>query len=102
MIFPPSAVCRILKHRSVAENHAISNNYQEEWDVNEPPPGHAYDRAMKEFAQRLPRAEVVPKASRAMRILFLTNAHNGMSQALYLKLTALGHQVREGHYLLVW
>ena len=29
-----------------------------------------------------------------MRILFLTNAHNGMSQALYLKLTEQGHQVK--------
>eukprot|EP00903_Cladosiphon_okamuranus_P006434 g6295.t1 len=48
---------------------------------------------MQELVRRFPRAEVVPKASRAMRILFLTNAHNGMSQALYLKLTALGHQV---------
>eukprot|EP00904_Undaria_pinnatifida_P013582 jgi/Undpi1/9354/HiC_scaffold_26.g11812.m1 len=28
-----------------------------------------------------------------MRILFLTNAHNGMSQALYLNLTQKGHQV---------
>lgn len=32
--------------------------------------------------------------ARAMRILFLTNAHNGMSQALYLKLTEQGHQVK--------
>lgn len=31
--------------------------------------------------------------ARAMRILFLTNAHNGMSQALYLNLTEQGHQV---------
>lgn len=29
-----------------------------------------------------------------MRILFLTNAHNGMSQALYLNLTEQGHQVK--------
>ncbi|CAM9684180.1 unnamed protein product [Ascophyllum nodosum] len=31
---------------------------------------------------------------RAMRILFLTNAHNGMSQALYLNLTDQGYQVK--------
>lgn len=34
-----------------------------------------------------------PSRARAMRILFLTNAHNGMSQALYLNLTEQGHQV---------
>lgn len=30
---------------------------------------------------------------RALRVLFLTNAHNGMSQALYLNLKEQGHQV---------
>lgn len=40
----------------------------------------------------LRRLPMSPRA-RAMRILFLTNAHNGMSQALYLNLTEQGHQV---------
>lgn len=45
--------------------------------------------------QKTSTTRTLPAASkaRAMRILFLTNAHNGMSQALYLKLTEQGHQV---------
>lgn len=65
----------------------MNSMYQEERNV-------VSERAVRKAESREPLAAMVPKAQRAMRILFFTNAHNGMSQALYLKLTALGHQVR--------
>lgn len=51
----------------------------------------------QEPKQRTSTSRIGPAPSRVrpIRILFLTNAHNGMSQALYLNLTEKGHQVSD-------
>lgn len=80
-----------MSNRSLAtESPDMRNSQQEERNVDNAPYTIIVDPAP---------ALAAPKTSRAMRILFLTNAHNGMSQALYLKLTAQGHQVgRDGQF----
>ena len=86
-VLPPAPRPSAYRNRSMAsENRQIRNSYQEEWSVDgsNAPSAIVFDPALA----------VAPKALRPMRILFLTNAHNGMSQALYLKLTAQGHQVK--------
>lgn len=85
--------------RSIVSLCAVSTNRSVQGDVVHPArmemPRLRFTDSPKTSASRTMSAA---SKARAMRILFLTNAHNGMSQALYLNLTEQGHQVTCRHF----